>query len=354
MNICFYAPIKNEERYLEKFVRYHSKDMNENDCFIFIDTGSTDNTLNIIKKLQDEGFNIQLHPFVYTHKQWDFSAARNYVSAKIPKHIDVCIALDIDEFFKSGWRNKIETIYEKEKHFILSFKRTEDCSEEKEGFFFVQPRCSIHTREDANWKFPVHECLIPTNNLVKHIVDMSLESIHYRNGQRKRNYLQIIENCVQSLNESSLTLYSQEDFLHIQYLYANELFFAKQFEKALKEYDKYFKQIGLINTDNYNEEFLRNLTRCYSRVGFIYEKLNNYHSAFIYKGLAVGTWPCRETYLSLCVIHFQVGNILEAQKYFELGLSCNQSNSYEIMSNYWNPVWLDQLKTTINNQLKGI
>jgi hypothetical protein len=84
------------------------------------------------------------------------------------------------------------------------------------------------------------------------------------------------------------------------------------------------------------------------------EKLNNYHSAFIYKGLAVGTWPCRETYLSLCVIHFQVGNILEAQKYFELGLSCNQSNSYEIMSNYWNPVWLDQLKTTINNQLKGI
>ena len=158
-----------------------------------------------------------------------------------------------------------------------------------------------------------------------------------------------------NLNEPSInSLYSQEDFLHIQYLYANELFFAKQFEKALKEYDKYFKQVGLINTDNYNEEFLRNLTRCYSRVGFIYEKLNNYHSAFIYKGLAVGAWPCRETYLSLCVIHFQVGNILEAQRYFELGLSCNQSDSYEIMSNYWNPVWLDQLKTTINNQLKGV
>lgn len=184
---------------------------------------------------------------------------------------------------------------------------------------------------------------------------MSLESIHYRNGKRKRNYLQIIENCIQSLENSTINpIYNQEDFLHIQYLYANELFFARQFENALKEYDKYFKQTGLINTNTYNEEFLRNLTRCYSRVGFIYEKLNNYHSAFIYKGLAVGTWPCRETYLSLCVIHFQLGNILEAQKYFELGLSCNQSDSYEIMSNYWNPVWLDQLKTTINNQLKGV
>lgn len=44
MNVCFYAPIKNEERYLEKFIRHHSKDMTENDCFVFTDTGSTDNT----------------------------------------------------------------------------------------------------------------------------------------------------------------------------------------------------------------------------------------------------------------------------------------------------------------------
>lgn len=352
MNVCFYAPIKNEERYLEKFVRHHSKDMTENDCFVFTDTGSTDNTLNIIKKLQNEGFNIQLH--LYSYEQWDFSAARNQASIKIPEYIDVCIALDIDEFFKSNWRNKIETIYEKEKHFVLSFKRTEDCSEEKEGFFFVQPRCSVHTRKDASWKFPVHECLIPKNNCVKHIVDMSLESIHYRNGKRKRNYLQIIENCIQSLENSPINpIYNQEDFLHIQYLYANELFFARQFEDALKEYGKYFKQTGLINTDTYNEEFLRNLTRCYSRVGFIYEKLTNYHSAFIYKGLAVGIWPCRETYLSLCIIHLQLGNTYEAQKYFELGLNCSQSESYEIMSNYWNLEWLEKLKATINNQPRG-
>lgn len=350
MNICFYAPIKNEERYLEKFIRHHAKDMHENDCFVFMDTGSTDETPNIIKKLQDERFNIQFYPSEYIYKHWNFSIARNLCTTKIPEHIDVCIALDIDEFFKFDWRKKLETIYEKEKHFILSFKRTEDCSEEKEGFFFVQPRCSIHTRNDAKWKFPVHECLFPNDKSIHHVTDMSLESVHYRNGQRKRNYLKIIKDCIQSLNELE---YSKSDLCHIQYLYANELFFAKKFKEALQAFNTYFKQIGLINTDDYSEDYLRNLTRCYARVGFIYEKLNNYHSAFIYKGFAAATWPCRETYLSLCVIHFQLGNIQESQKYFELGLSCTQDESYELLSNYWDSTWLNQLKNAIHNQSRG-
>lgn len=354
MNMCFYAPIKNESRYLKKFIEHHLKEMKHEDCFIFCDTGSTDNTIDILKELKEKHSNITY----YTNTDiipWDFSKGRNTIQDKIPDNIQVCCALDIDEFFKSGWRNKLENIYNKEKHFVLSFKRTEDCSEEKPGFFFIQPRCSIHTKDDAKWVYPVHECLIPINTTVKHIPEMTIESVHYRNGNTKRNYLKIISDYKEYIDERNaeditFCAFNEINYFHLQYLYANELFFAKEFDKAIYEYHQYFNLIGSIDTNKHDTEFRRNLTRCYTRIGYIYTCKKDFHNALIYKGFAVALWPCRETYLSLCIIHSQLGNIYEAQKYFELGLNCNQSESYEIMSNYWNLEWLEQLKAIINNQ----
>lgn len=339
--ICFCAPIKNEARYIEKFIKYHFEQMNKDDLFFFVDTGSTDDTINILKKLEAD------YPIKFIEKTFEklnFSEIRNYSIKNIPGKFDIIINLDIDEFFIGNWRQKLENITEDK--FLLSFKRTEDCSEEKEGFYFIQNRCSISSGNcEPYWKYPVHECLCSNDPEVKLIEDMSLESHHYRNGQTQRHYLDIIEDYMKNLPGEV----SASDRIHLQYLYSNELFFSKKFDEAVKEYYKLFDYLSKYHDiHQINDQSQRNLTRCYSRIGVIFDYLKDIDNSLYYKHLAIGLYPCRETYLNTATTFLNIGNPFYAARYFEMGmLFQDQSSSYEIMSNYWEPKYLEMMRNKI-------
>ena len=98
--ICVYAISKNEE----KFVKRWYESMKEADEIYVLDTGSTDNTVNILKSLNVKVIEKEIKP-------WRFDVARNESLNLLPKDTDICICTDLDEVFNPGWRNELESAW---------------------------------------------------------------------------------------------------------------------------------------------------------------------------------------------------------------------------------------------------
>ena len=100
MKICVYAISKNEEMFVERFCN-SAKDA---DLILIADTGSTDKTVKLAKKCGAVVNHITITP-------WRFDDARNAALAMIPRDIDVCVSLDLDEELQPGWREEIERVW---------------------------------------------------------------------------------------------------------------------------------------------------------------------------------------------------------------------------------------------------
>ena len=98
--VCVYAISKNEEKFVERWVN----SMKEADEIYVLDTGSTD---NIVKKLKELGVNVTTKKI----NPWRFDVARNESLKLVPSDTDICVCTDIDEVFASGWRQKLEEIW---------------------------------------------------------------------------------------------------------------------------------------------------------------------------------------------------------------------------------------------------
>ena len=107
MKFAIYAIVKNEEKHIQKFISYHLQELQEQDSFIILDTGSTDNTTNIINKYANK---IKL--FTHVFEPFRFDDARNMSLDLVPLDVDFCISLDADETLSKGWRQKIEDALE--------------------------------------------------------------------------------------------------------------------------------------------------------------------------------------------------------------------------------------------------
>lgn len=138
MKIAVYAISKNEGQFVERFCN-SSKDA---DLILIADTGSTDNTVELAKKHGAVVHNIAITP-------WRFDKARDAALALIPRDIDVCISLDLDEELQDGWREEIERVW-KEDTTRLRYK-----FDWGQGIAFFYEK--IHHRHGYHWHHPCHE-----------------------------------------------------------------------------------------------------------------------------------------------------------------------------------------------------
>lgn len=67
------------------------------DSINVLDTGSTDKTVKILKKLGVNVVEKKIEPF-------RFDVARNESLKIIPFDTDICVCTDLDEVFEKGWR----------------------------------------------------------------------------------------------------------------------------------------------------------------------------------------------------------------------------------------------------------
>ena len=83
--VCVYAICKNEEKFAKKW--YES--MSEADYVCVLDTGSNDNTVDILRELGARVESRVINP-------WRFDVARNLSMELIHDDTDICVCTDLD------------------------------------------------------------------------------------------------------------------------------------------------------------------------------------------------------------------------------------------------------------------
>lgn len=165
MKIAVYAISKNEEQFVKRFCESAA----DADVIIIADTGSTDNTASVAKSEGAVVYDICITP-------WRFDKARDAALALVPRDVDVCIALDLDEVLMPGWRQEVERVWQANTtrlHYLFDWSK---------GVVFYSNK--IHSRHGYHWHHPCHEYIRPDLRiqevyaktdmlLVKHLPDDS-------------------------------------------------------------------------------------------------------------------------------------------------------------------------------------
>lgn len=217
MKVAIYTIALNEEQFVERWF----ESAKEADYLLIADTGSSDRTVELAKSFGINVVDISIKP-------WRFEDARNAALSFIPKDIDYCISLDMDETISKNWRKPLEQALErgitrpKYKH-VWSWN-----DDGTPGMEFAYDH--IHARFGYRWKHPVHETLKPYG--IKEVSEFinGLETYHYPDSTKSRSqYLPLLEMSVQ-----------EEPFDDRNAFYfARELFFYNQYERAAQEFKRH-------------------------------------------------------------------------------------------------------------------
>ncbi|MCI8569248.1 MAG: glycosyltransferase [Bacilli bacterium] len=219
MKICVYAISKNEE----KFVKRWYESMKEADEIYVLDTGSTDNTVNELKKLGVNVYQEIISP-------WRFDTARNKSLDLVPKDTDVCICTDLDEIFVSGWRQEIEKFWTKETtNARYNYNWSLDEFGKPKVNFYIE---KMHSRDNFIWTHPVHEVLKYKGTNQHSITIDSITLNHYPDHKKSRSsYLKLLELSVKE---------DPEDDRNMHYL-GREYMFNQLHDKCIKTLKKHLK-----------------------------------------------------------------------------------------------------------------
>lgn len=178
--VCVYAISKNEELFVNRWF----DSMKEADEIYVLDTGSSDNTVKLLR-------NLNVHVFEEVIDPWRFDVARNRSLDLVPLDTDICVCTDLDEVFESGWRSKLESIWSSG---VNRVEYTYNWSI-RDGVPIVSfYRDKIHDRNNYKWIYPVHEVLSfnGSNEIVKREDNIILN--HFPDNEKSRSsYLGLLE-----------------------------------------------------------------------------------------------------------------------------------------------------------------
>jgi glycosyltransferase involved in cell wall biosynthesis len=218
MKIAVYTIALNEEKYVERW--YESS--KEADYHFILDTGSTDKTVSIAKKLGIHVFKASIDP-------WRFDVARNTALSMLPKDIDFCISMDMDEVLVAGWREKLDAL---EGSNVTRPRHTFTFSFNPDGtpaYQFGGNR--IHKRHGYVWKHPVHEIVVPYRiDELQSWVDIEMQ--HHPDKEKSRGqYLPLLEEATKE----------DPNDARMAYYYGRELFYYNRCREAIEELDRFLR-----------------------------------------------------------------------------------------------------------------
>lgn len=348
MTLSLCMIVKNEEDVLGRCLNSCATLFDE---IIIVDTGSTDNTINIAKKYTNKVYNFE----------WvdDFAKARNYSFSK--NTCDYIMWLDADDVIPEPELEKLKLLKQvlNEKIDVVMLKYAISFDENNQPVFTYYRERILKASANPTWEDPVHEAITPWGNIVYY--DIRIEhrkpSTHTSSGRN----LKIYDNLV----KSKIQLKPRQLFY-----YARELYFNNKYRKAINIFKKF-----LSTTNGYKENYIEaclNLSKCYQclnqkenalkslfssfyydtpraeilcEIGNLYLIDNNYYSAIYYYTLATqcekhtksGGFVLEECYdflpyLQLCVCYYYSGNY-EKSKEFHLKAKHLKPNNPIVINN---------------------
>lgn len=223
MEVTLYAICKNEEDNVEKFLKNTEKFSN----VVVVDTGSTDNTVQLLK---DAGITVYEHP--QSKEEFSFSDARNKAMSYV--ETDWAFSLDfnedIEEFFPEGLG-----VIEKE---FTCFKHLRFDDKDGEVSQSNESHVRFHRTKNYIWIHAIHEypTFIPTEDyLNESIVDTTIKITKKINNPLSKElfYLSICERE----HEKNPT-----EWYYVWFIF-NHYYNVKNFDKAL-EYGREFLNVS--------------------------------------------------------------------------------------------------------------
>lgn len=182
MNIWVYAIAKDEAR----FARRWMESMAEADGVAVLDTGSADETPQLLRSL---GARVEVRRI----EPWRFDTARNASMALVPPQAELLVCTDLDEVLRPGWRKAIEEHWTPgattgRYEYVWSFE-----PDGADGVKFLYEK--IHVPHVCRWTRPVHEILEYSQEKI--FCDLPIRLEHHPDGQKSRaGYLPLLEESV--------------------------------------------------------------------------------------------------------------------------------------------------------------
>lgn len=318
--ICVYAISKNEEKFVKKWVN----SMMEADKIIVLDTGSTDNTVNLLKESGVEVHEMKFDP-------WRFDVARNESLKLVPEDYEICVCTDLDEEFESGWRDKLLNVWNDT---VTRVRYTYNWSFDEYGkpatTFLLN---KIHRRDAYTWSHPVHEVLTPLKDENEIMCKDIILNHHPDITKSRSNYLPLLELSVKE---------DPEDDRNMHYLGREYMYYLKWHE-CIDTLKKHLNLKRAIWKDE-RAASMRFIARSY-------HALDDDLEAEMWYLKAIEEAPyLREAYVELGYLYYEKENYYKAYEYLKKALKIeSKSNSYINEEFAWNSFVYDLLSVCAFN-----
>jgi len=324
--ISVYAITKNEEKNVDKWI----DSMKEADEIVVLDTGSSDATVERLKKYP------KVKVYEEIIKPWRFDIARNLSLSYVSKDTDICICTDLDERFEPGWRKNLEKHWQNgatRGRYLYNWSFDEFG---KPGTTFYLNK--IHTRNDYKWTHPVHEVLtcITTEREI-FIPNITLN--HYQDYTKARSsYLPLLELSVKE---------DPDDDRNMHYL-GREYMYYKKWDKAIKTLHKHLA----LPSATWKDE------RCASMryIAYSYFHKNYIEEAIMWYEKAIKEASyLREPYFDLGYLYYTIKDFKNSEIYLKSALKIKEKPvTYINEEKAWNETIYDLLSVACyyNNKPK--
>ena len=314
MKVVVYAISKNEEKFVDRWV----DSMNEADAICVLDTGSTDNT---VKLLKENGVNV----LVSEINPWRFDVARNESLSMVPDDVDVCICADLDEVFVPGWRSELEKIwYDGLNRLRYVYNWSLDSNDKPIVSFYGE---KIHSRKGYKWTHPVHEVLEFDGDDEKFLLTEKIIINHYPDSSKSRgSYLPLLELSVKECPEDDRNMH----YLGREYMYYS------RWNDCIETLIKHLN----LKSATWKDE------RCASMrfIARSYTNLGRYDEARMWLEKAIKEAPyLRDPYVEMALLEYRCGNDLEVIKNCTLALRIKENKKTYINEKFCFDYTIDDL-----------
>jgi glycosyltransferase involved in cell wall biosynthesis len=246
--ICIYAIALNEEKFADRFMDH----CNEADLVVVCDTGSSDRTVELLKARGAFVTTALINP-------WRFDVARNIALSLVPKDVDICITLDLDECIQPGWRIALENAWKKNSGQVGIVKCDYTWSWKSDSTPDVNYyHEKVHNRNNYAWKYPCHEVIYCTGSKENSCITIpEIKIHHYPDHSKSRgSYLNLLKIGAEEVPANS----------RMKYYYARELFFYGRYVESIEEFNNYLTLPLSTWSEERSVSYLY-ISQCYSKLG---------------------------------------------------------------------------------------
>lgn len=302
--IVVYAITKNEEKYVRRW--YES--MKEADAIYVLDTGSTDNTVNLLRDLGVKVYEDKIEP-------WRFDVARNKSLELVPLDTDICVCTDLDEVLCQGWRSELEKIWQDMTtrcQYVYNWQ-LDKFDRPVVSFYYEK----IHARKNFKWIYPVHEVL-EYSGIENYVRTDNIVLNHYQDTTKSRSfYLPLLELSVKENPENDRNMH----YLGREYMYYGK------WNEAIDTLEKHLN----LKTATWKDErcaSMRFIARCYDHLG-------RYEEAKMWYDLAIKEAPyLRDGYMEKALLMYKLENYGEVEKLVKKALKIKKNYKTYINENF--------------------